>query len=113
MIDSKNLYRHLGERIAERRKELDLRQDDLAHQIGLTRTSVTNIERGRQKILLHHLFALAQALGTTPDRLLPKFNEIKESKLEELEQVVRSSASERKWILRVVKGPLTPDREGE
>jgi transcriptional regulator with XRE-family HTH domain len=111
MIDSKILYRQLGERLAERRTQLKLRQDDVANQIGLTRTSITNIERGRQKILVHHLYALAQALATTPSRLLPKLDEVAETRIEEFEQVRRFSETERKWILGVVKGAIGKDNK--
>jgi transcriptional regulator with XRE-family HTH domain len=104
MIDSQNLYRRLGEQISKRRRQLKLRQDDLAHQVGLTRTSITNIERGRQKVMLHHLFAIAEALGTKPDQLLPELEEIRETKIEELEQIRQYPSKERQWILEVVKG---------
>jgi transcriptional regulator with XRE-family HTH domain len=43
----------------------------LAHQIGLSRTSVTNIESGRQAVLLHQVYDIAKALDTTVDALLP------------------------------------------
>jgi transcriptional regulator with XRE-family HTH domain len=39
--------------------------------VGLKRTSVTNIERGKQHIALHQLFLLASAVGAAPEDLLP------------------------------------------
>ncbi len=47
-------------------------QENLAKLVGLTRTSLTNIEKGRQKILLHTFADLASALGVRPAELLPK-----------------------------------------
>jgi transcriptional regulator with XRE-family HTH domain len=41
---------------------LALTQADVAKQIGLTRASLANIESGRQKVLLHQVYRLADAL---------------------------------------------------
>jgi len=43
----------------------------LANQIGLSRTSITNIESGRQAVLLHQVYDLAKALDITVQDLLP------------------------------------------
>jgi transcriptional regulator with XRE-family HTH domain len=56
------LYRRLGRAIAERRASLELTQSQLAARISLTRASVANLENGRQRIMVHQLFALANAL---------------------------------------------------
>jgi transcriptional regulator with XRE-family HTH domain len=48
-----------------------LTQEALASQVALTRTSITNIERGRQKLLLHTLVDIAHALSVEPAELLP------------------------------------------
>lgn len=58
-----DLYVALGRRVAASRKRLGLTQADLAAQISLTRASVANIETGRQRIMLHDVFALVEALG--------------------------------------------------
>lgn len=39
--------------------------------VGLTRTSVVNVEKGRQKVPLDTLYEIALALGTTPHELMP------------------------------------------
>lgn len=44
----------------------------LARAIGLTRTSISNIESGRQKLLLHTFLAICIALGMKPNELLPR-----------------------------------------
>ena len=44
----------------------------LAAEIGISRASLANIEAGRQQVLLHHLFAIADALDLdSPSDLLP------------------------------------------
>jgi transcriptional regulator with XRE-family HTH domain len=47
-------------------------QQAVADRVGLTRTSITNIERGAQHISLHQLYLLAAAVGLQPAELLPK-----------------------------------------
>ncbi len=56
------IYRLIGSRIATRRKDLRLKQVEVAAQIGLTRASLANIEKGRQKIMLHQIYRVAEAL---------------------------------------------------
>lgn len=61
-MNDMDVYKLLGSRAATRRKQLKLKQDEVAKQIGLSRASVANLETGRQKILLHHVYRLAAAL---------------------------------------------------
>jgi transcriptional regulator with XRE-family HTH domain len=56
------IYKAFGRAIATRRKELGLTQADLAGRVGMSRASIANIERGRQNVLLHHVYSLASAL---------------------------------------------------
>ncbi len=56
------LYRALGRAVAKRRKELGLTQAHVSAGIGLTRASLANIETGRQKLLLHQVYRLANVL---------------------------------------------------
>lgn len=58
-----DLYMALGRKVAAARKRLGLTQAELAAQISLTRASVANIETGRQRVMLHDVFALVEALG--------------------------------------------------
>jgi transcriptional regulator with XRE-family HTH domain len=60
----------LGARVRMIRETLGISQDDLAKRVGLERTSVTNIEIGRQRFLLDSVEDFARALGTTPKNLL-------------------------------------------
>lgn len=69
MIDS--VYTALGAAIRTRREAIGMTQDALAARVGLARTSVTNIERGRQAIMVHQLLRFSDALGIAPVKLLP------------------------------------------
>jgi transcriptional regulator with XRE-family HTH domain len=46
-------------------------QEALAKKVSLTRTSIINIEKGRQQILLHNLVEIARALQVSPAELIP------------------------------------------
>lgn len=65
------LYQEFGQLLREARTAADLTQQEVAARVGLTRTSITNIERGSQHISLHQLFLLANAVGRDPTDLLP------------------------------------------
>jgi transcriptional regulator with XRE-family HTH domain len=64
-------YAEVGRRVRMAREAAGLTQDALADQVELSRTSVTNIEKGRQKIALHTLCRVASAVGVEPASLLP------------------------------------------
>jgi len=78
MNDHAAFYKRVGELIRAKRQEQGLSQDMLAKAVGLKRPTVSNIEKGRQNILLHTFFDIAETLGTTADALLRK-QEITES----------------------------------
>lgn len=63
-------YKNLGKKIKQFRLKLNLTQQDLGDLVGLTRTSIVNIEAGRQKILFHTLYDFAIALKINPKRLI-------------------------------------------
>ena len=65
------MYEAIGSAIRARREELKLTQGQLADLVNLSRASVTNIECGRQSLLVDQLCKFAQALNTTPIELLP------------------------------------------
>ena len=69
---SNQLYCRVGARIREIRESRGLTQKELASRISLTRTSIANIETGRQKIQLHTLYEIAAALNIELSTLLPR-----------------------------------------
>ena len=62
-MSGKAIYRVLGAAVAKQRKSLGLTQADLASRVGMTRASLANIETGRQSVLLHQVYEIADALG--------------------------------------------------
>lgn len=68
----REMYRQLGSRLRTRRDALRMTQQQLADKVGVSRASIANMERGRQNVLLHHLYVLADALEMSgPADLLP------------------------------------------
>lgn len=63
-------YAALSARIAEARRGAGMRQDELGAAVGLTRSSITNIEAGVQRPAIHTAIAAAQALGVSPTDLI-------------------------------------------
>lgn len=63
-------YKALGTKIRERREIFGLTQAELGGAVGLSRTSVTNIEQGRQRLLLDQFDAICRALGASTADLL-------------------------------------------
>jgi transcriptional regulator with XRE-family HTH domain len=72
------LYEILGERIKNKREELDLNQNDLSEKINIGRTSISNIEKGRQQPPLHILYEICNALDVDIHTILPTFSEIQD-----------------------------------
>lgn len=62
MIPENEFYLSLGRAIKARREALNLTQSALAAQMGLSRTSITNIERGRQRLLIDQFCRIAGIL---------------------------------------------------
>jgi transcriptional regulator with XRE-family HTH domain len=66
------LYDALGRAIRERREQQRMTQGELADLVGLSRASITNIELGRQSVLVDQLCRFAAALGVPPADLLQR-----------------------------------------
>lgn len=99
------LYGALGTRVRATRETAKLTQEELAQRVGLTRTSITNIERGHQKIQVHTLYALAAALNVDAGTLLPRTARSTSSDIEtRLHMKLPTDENEREWVLRVVRG---------
>lgn len=63
-------YQIIGSRIAQRRKELGIKQYALAEQLNLSSNHLSSIETGREKPGLETLLHICDLLHVTPDYLL-------------------------------------------
>ena len=71
-IDEEMLYSQLSACIRERREALGKTQAELADGIGVLRTSINNIEKGRQRPPLHMIYRIAEELDFEVRDLLPE-----------------------------------------
>lgn len=100
-METSSLYKEFGNLIREFRLNSNLTQAELADRVRLSRTSVTNVELGRQKILLHQLFSFAEALEVAPERLLPRADVAQPGGRTELKLPKDLTPDERAFMLRV------------
>lgn len=82
MISDDRLYVALGARLKKLREGEDgsprITQAELAAKVGLERTSITNIEKGNQKVPLHVLYKLCEVLRVDISSVLPPLAEVQE-----------------------------------
>ena len=88
------LYEQFGKQLRGLREDAGLTQDQVAERVKLKRTSITNIERGRQHIALHQLYLLAAAVGKTPSDLLPDTEPALQELLPKTMAALRASAED-------------------
>ena len=93
--------RSLGKRIRKAREQARITQDQLAEAVSLSRTSITNIERGRQGVQVSTLVRIARTLGGNVLDLIPEDNASEPRSL--LEQL-RTTPDKRRleWAARVL-----------
>jgi len=76
------LYSILGQRIKERREEMGFSQQDLATIISkiylLKRSSISNIERGKQQPPLHIIYEICKSLNLDVQTILPTYSEVQQ-----------------------------------
>lgn len=80
------LYERLGELIKMAREKADIKQELLADYLDLSRVSISNIEKGKQKIQIHSLLELAKYLQTDINIFLSPLNELLLDEVTEEEQ---------------------------
>lgn len=71
MMKSKDLYIELGKRIKALRNENKVTQAELAEALNLQRTSITNIEAGKQSAPLHVYYNICSYFNENLIDLVP------------------------------------------
>lgn len=71
MPQQAEFYRRLGKNLRDARERAKLSQDRVAQLVGLKRTSLTNIESGRQHPPLHVLCDIVKHLNVSVSDVLP------------------------------------------
>lgn len=65
------IYETFGANLRAQRDHAGYTQQSFADRSGFSRTSISNIETGRQRILLHHIYDFASILDVPVQSLLP------------------------------------------
>lgn len=73
---SLRIHRAFGRRLAEARTRCGLLQQELGRRLGLSRTSVSNLECGSRAVFLDQVYQAAQILGVDVRDLLPPMAEM-------------------------------------
>lgn len=105
-INENLLYQQIGERIRQQRVRVNLTQEQLAEAIGVLRTSITNLEAGRQRVPLHVLYELCVVLDVDLTEILPKQEEIIQISLESIEiggRVTSVPPESAKFLQKLIK----------
>lgn len=69
--ESVTYKKYIAIRISELRKSKKLTQEDFGNLIGLSRSSVANIEKGRQAVTMQLLYVITLELGVNSKDILP------------------------------------------
>ncbi len=101
MNNKKSEFDHsLGKLIREAREQARVTQDQLAEAVRLSRTSITNIERGRQGVQVSLLVRIARTLGKNVADLIPDDDAQITRSLPE--QLGMSDKRRLEWVVRVL-----------
>jgi len=69
----------LGDKIKSRREQLGLTQRELAKQVGMNQSRISEVESGeRKQMSLKNLRAMARALGVSADYLIGTWEDLEE-----------------------------------
>jgi transcriptional regulator with XRE-family HTH domain len=99
-------YEELGRRLAKARRAAKVTQGQLARTVGLSRTSVSNIEKGRQPVHAFVLFEFARILAVPVTELFPPATTTVAPSPED-PRLRRLQPTQRDWVLRVIS-PMSP-----
>ncbi|MBZ0299988.1 MAG: helix-turn-helix domain-containing protein [Anaerolineae bacterium] len=103
MISDDELYKIIGTNVRKARENAGLSQNELAVAVGLSRTSITNIEAGQQKIQIHTLFKIGEILDITPQSLMPSMTLNDQVVSNRASGITDKERAEKEWIERIIK----------
>lgn len=95
------VYRALGACISRGRRAAGMTQEELARRLNLTRTSIVNIEKGNQRLLVHTLLELAKIINVTSTQILMEIDWSTDSDVDIIPKNLEPKAEN--WIRNAVK----------
>jgi transcriptional regulator with XRE-family HTH domain len=72
MTEDEIFYKNLGDSIRDFRKKEKISQEALAKNLNISRVSILNIEKGKQKVQIYTLYLISKYLRVSMDNLMPK-----------------------------------------
>lgn len=103
MSSHTDFYKELGRKIAEARKKSKITQERVGKAVGLSRTSITNIEKGRQPVLIHLLLKIAGVLNVDHATLLPPVQQ--SASKDSLKALKGYNKNVQKWVTDIIGQP--------
>jgi transcriptional regulator with XRE-family HTH domain len=103
MIDAE-INAQVGATIRKEREKLGITQEELSQRLGMSRPSITNIERGRQQLSVVQLLLFAKCLGLSPSTLLQETQSSHVTR--EVAHVLPPNATPKmkEWVEKLVAG---------
>lgn len=91
-MSRENTYLSLGALIRDARTEKGITLEDLSalSGIGLSRSALSKIEKGEQRLYVHQLLQLASALGLSVNKLLSSLMDSRSSNEQNLPPFIRN-----------------------
>ncbi|MEO9474605.1 MAG: helix-turn-helix transcriptional regulator [Cyclobacteriaceae bacterium] len=71
--DIDSLYEHIGSRIKDIRQKHELNQKDFGEKVNLSRASIVNIEKGKQRPTIHFLYFVCALFKEDIGKLFPPY----------------------------------------
>ncbi|MDP1844941.1 MAG: helix-turn-helix transcriptional regulator [Sediminibacterium sp.] len=93
-------YIYVGEKVRFQRKKARMDQETLARHVNLGRTTIINIEKGRQRLSLEHAWLTAKVLGISIEDILPP---IETKSVEEWKNEVQKVGINKETEMSVIK----------
>lgn len=105
MSDESNEWRKMGERLRQAREYLELKQDEAAEAVGLSRSALSLAENGRRKVDAVELARFASVYGQSIEALsgVAKTPPLPESVQALARAATELSADDRAELLRFAK----------
>jgi transcriptional regulator with XRE-family HTH domain len=109
-------YGAVGKKIRAARINAGLSQTVLARLIGFNRSSVANLEAGRQRIALHLFALIAEALRIDPAMLMPDIHLLDDADMSTIENLNKHLVGTSETTQNFVRGAIaqvTSTQRGE
>lgn len=117
MSDETEKWRQIGDRLRQAREYLELKQEEAAEAVGLSRSALSLVENGRRKVDAVELARFAQVYGQSIEALtgIAKATPLPESVKALARAAVELSAEDRDELIRFAeflqqRGPRSGNR---